>query len=86
MKDLPASTQFSNVLIFADDTKCFEHIKSSIGTERLQQDLDSISQWSKNNCLRFNAFKSTVLKFKLKSPDEDDKFYHNSANKETPKP
>ena len=55
MNDLPASTQFSNVLMFADDTKRFKYIKSSLDIELLQLDLDSISQWSTNNCLHFNA-------------------------------
>ena len=82
MNNLSASVQFSITLMFADDTKCFKHIKSSADTMLLEQDLNSIFHWSTNNCLCFNASKSVVLKFKLKSPpDEDDNSYHiNSLN------
>lgn len=45
INDLPTSTSFSTVLLFADDTKLFKHISCLLDTQSLQSDLDALSTW-----------------------------------------
>ena len=44
----------SAVLLYADDTKCINQIRSHLDCAKLQRDLDSISKWSKDWSLSFN--------------------------------
>ena len=45
----------------ADDTKLFCNLKSPEGTEKLQQDLDNLVEWSRQWQLGFNEAKCKVL-------------------------
>ena len=38
---------FSNTLLFADDIKCFKSNRSDLDSHNLQDDLDSLANWSK---------------------------------------
>ena len=58
MNDLPDSIHKSKALLFADDTKCFKHIKSLDDQQQLQQDLDNLASWSTTSLLSFNSSKS----------------------------
>jgi len=51
--DLPTVIT-SQLFDFADDTKCFRQITSTADINHLQEDLNSISNWSINNLLSFN--------------------------------
>ena len=47
MNDIPSVAAHSKVFLFADDTKCFKHIKIPSDTQLLQQDLMCLLNWSK---------------------------------------
>ena len=49
--------------IFADDTKCFQSIKSSNDVAKLQNDINAISSWSHTSNLLFNESKFVHLCF-----------------------
>ena len=51
--DLPLSTSFSTLLLLADDTKCFRPIRCYTDTCLLQQDLNTLTNWSNCTLLRF---------------------------------
>ena len=65
INDLPSSIT-SQVLIFADDTKCFRQITTTSDTQQLQSDLDSLLNWSLNNHLSFNISKFVFMSFHCK--------------------
>ena len=66
MNDLPDMIHWSRALLFADDTKCFRHIKSSDDEQSLQNDLNNLASWSATSHLSFNPSKSTHLSFNQK--------------------
>ena len=53
INDLPDSVSFSNIAMFADDTKCCHAIKNICDANQFQQDLDSLSVWDSDNELMF---------------------------------
>ncbi len=63
INDLPLCINFSNIHIFADDTKCSHQIKSTSVTIELQSDLDMLNDWSNKWNLSFNSQKCVLLKF-----------------------
>ena len=65
INDLPSSIT-SQVLIFADDTKCFRQITTTSDTQQFQSDLDSLLNWSLNNHLSFNISKFVFMSFHRK--------------------
>lgn len=67
INDLPDSVSFSNIAMFADDTKCFHAIKNIGDVNRFQQDLDSLSSWALNNELTFQPTKCENLRITRKS-------------------
>jgi len=62
VNDIPFNSMYSNVFLFADDTKCLQPIQS-IPTNMLylQEDLDLLSSWSHDWKLRFNEIKCLLL-------------------------
>ena len=70
INDLPTTVKHSNILSFADDTKCYKVIRNILDTTLLQSDLESVFKWSTENQLFFNINKCTVLPFKSKSPSD----------------
>ena len=71
INDLPNSIHSSNILISAEDTKCYKHIYNTTDINLLQQDLDSLFQWSIDNHLSINSVKCILLKFKSRSNHHD---------------
>ena len=67
VNDLPSLVQLSNVLLFADDTKCYKSFSSVSDSSLLQSDLDLLSDWCSDWNLRFNATKYNLLHFHMKS-------------------
>ena len=65
VNDLPDSVSFSNIAMFADDTKCFKSIKTTCDASRFQQDLDSLSVWASINELTFQINQPNVRIFGL---------------------
>ena len=60
--------QFSSAFSFADDTKCYKTIIQLLDSLQLQQDLDSLSEWSRNWNFFFNLNKFIHLSFNSKFP------------------
>ena len=67
MNDLPNFITDSEALLFADDTKCFRHIKKLPG-EQMLRDVDNLFSWSTSSNLHFNSSKSCHLSFNRKFP------------------
>ena len=61
INDLPDVLSSSQVLLFADDAKCFKTISSVCDSMCLQDDLNKLSQWSNTWSLPFNVQKCCVL-------------------------
>ena len=68
VNDLPDSILSSQVTLFADDTKCFKSVHSSLDSYSLQQDIHRLSVWSRHWTLNFNEQKCVVVSFSPKSP------------------
>ena len=60
MSDIPSVVAHSKVFLFADNTKCFKHIKVPRDTQLLQQDLIYLSNWSKTTLLWFHPSKKAL--------------------------
>lgn len=63
VNDLPSSV-VSTAKLFADDTKLYRQIISVSDCDNLQDDLNTLSAWSKLWLLKFNALKCIVLKIR----------------------
>ena len=63
INDLPLVLTSSKTFLYAEDTKCFQHIISPVDTTSLQADLDKLSQWSSLRFLSFNISKCHLLHF-----------------------
>ena len=50
--------------MFVDNTKCYSSISSSLDSDILQKDLDSIVPWSRKWNLSFNPAKSIVISYR----------------------
>jgi hypothetical protein len=75
INDIPTVTQYSKVLLYADDTKCYNCITSVTDCLNLQSDLDLLYDWSVKWKLKFNAAKCKVLTVsRSKAPTN---FYYN---------
>ena len=62
INDLPDSVLFSKPLLFADDTKCLISSTKDVSSHNMQQDLDSLYQWSISNYMNFNQSKCAALR------------------------
>ena len=49
INDLSNYAHSLNILIFADDTKCYKHITNTTNADLLQQDLEPLFEWSIHN-------------------------------------
>jgi len=63
-----SSISYSDAFLFADDTKCFRHIKSLPEEQLLQHDLNNLLTWSTSFNLRFNSSKSCHLSINQNYP------------------
>ena len=63
INDLPSAISLSDMFIFADDTKCFEAIKSEADIHNFQKDLSSLSCWSSTNHLSFSIPKFVFVRY-----------------------
>ena len=62
INDLPQVVE-SRVALYADDTNVFREIQSDEDREKLQQDIDELSIWSKKWQLPFNESKCKVMPY-----------------------
>ena len=57
INDLPSAISSSNLLLFADDAKCYKTIHNPLDRRLLQSDLDLLTDWSHANHLVFKTSK-----------------------------
>lgn len=69
INDIVTVIRHSRILLFADDTKIFLHIKKPEDCNKLQADIDEIYSWSKQNCLPFNISKCNVMTYSYKKAE-----------------
>ncbi len=60
VNDIPEIVN-SSIKLFADDTKAWRVLKTEEDRVKLQQDLDSLEEWSRKWLLKFNASKCKVM-------------------------
>jgi len=63
INDLPLAVSSSQLLLYADDTKCLKQINSLEDYSALQQDLHNLATWSDYWHLPFNESKCILLRF-----------------------
>lgn len=69
INDLVDIVKYSQCLLFADDLKIFKRIKTQLDAFHLQEDLDAMTTWCKNNKLELNIQKCRVMTFfRIRSP------------------
>ena len=68
VNDISDSALSSKVVLFADDTKCFKAVHSSLDSHSLQLDLHRLSLWSQRWKLYFNEQKCVSIRFCPGSP------------------
>ena len=68
VNDLHLSASSSSLLLFADDTKCFNMVLSPSDSLVLQQDLTSLFNWSNHWRLSFNELKCILIRFSASCP------------------
>ena len=66
INDITSTIQYSQLLKFADDTKCFKLITDHSDQTALQEDINALTTWSSASHLKFNLNKSVHLAFKSK--------------------
>ena len=67
INDLPSAISSSNLLLFADDAKCYKTIHNPLDRRLLQSDLDLLTDWSHANHLVFKTSKCNLVSFKSNS-------------------
>ena len=68
INDLPDFVKFSNIHLFADDTKCSHAIKAPEDVTQLQEDIDSLHCWSDQWSLLYNESKCVHMNFYSSTP------------------
>ena len=68
VNDLHLSASSSSLLLFADDTKCFNMVRSPFDSLVLQQDLTSLFNWSNHWKLSYNELKCILIHFSASCP------------------
>ena len=66
INDLPSYASNSNLLLFADDTKCLKSITNLADCHKLQDDIDKLSLWCNQWRMKFNTTKCVLLSFHSK--------------------
>jgi len=81
INDLPEVVH-SSVKLFADDTKLYRRIESETDCVRLQEDLDSLANWSEKWLLRFNPIKCKSMHLGRQNLNHE---YHMNSGENTVK-
>lgn len=79
VNDIPDNVQNSNVVMFADDSKCCKTVKSSLDAIALQEDLNVLGQWSVINEVYFHPKKCENLRITRKRLRFERKNYISSS-------
>ena len=79
VNDLPQASKHSDILLFADDTKCSTEIDCMDSCAHFQDDINALTDWGVRWRLLFNETKSAVLHFtKKKHPTHATYFINES--------
>ncbi len=65
INDIERRVMHSKVLLYADDLKIFQPIRSAEDSVHLQKDLDTLVQWSERSRLPFNMTKGEKISFTM---------------------
>ena len=68
VNDLPSQALYSDLFLFADDTKCLKSVSSPLDSSLLQIDLGQLAAWSIYWKLSFNELKCFLLSIQSKHP------------------
>ena len=63
INDIPSKIIFSNLYLFADDSKLQSPSTYNFSSNNLQQEIDSLVSWSRSNSLSLNSRKCVAIKF-----------------------
>ena len=63
INDIPSKIIFSNLYLFADDSKLQSPSTFNSSSNNLQKDIDSLVSWSHSNSLALNSRKCVAIKF-----------------------
>ena len=63
LNDSPLDNQNINMFLFADDMKCKKHMTMVKHCEELQEDLDSLGNWSKEWKINFKEIKCVHMSY-----------------------
>ena len=69
INDIPASINSSSAFLFADDAKLLKSLTSNLDSAFLQEDLDTVVEWSGDWRVKLNSLKSAQLHFSLKDSE-----------------
>ena len=83
INDLPDCLSFSRIAMFADDTKCYNIIRSQDDITHLQHDLQCISNWALHNELSFQPVKCENLRISRKRNSIDRSYFLNGVKLKT---
>lgn len=75
--DLPLFLKNVGILLFADDTKIFRSIGTSVDRINLQQAIDALAKWAENNKLEINGSKTVHVSFSGSSDFVSNEYYIN---------
>jgi hypothetical protein len=67
INDIHTCINYSNIALFADDTKLYTNVKSNEDCVNLQKDLDSMLEWGKKWKMKLNISKCKILTITLKN-------------------
>jgi hypothetical protein len=67
INDICDAVAHSKCLLFADDVKIYQAVKSTKDCELLQSDINSIQGWCIANCMKLNITKTKVISFSKKT-------------------
>ena len=67
---IPMHISFSDLFLFADDSKLQHTVSDESDIHHMQQDIDSLVSWSKSNSLYLNSRKCAAVRFSLSSTGE----------------
>jgi hypothetical protein len=75
INDIVDNINASQIRLFADDTLIYKPVNSIADCTLFHKDLNKLYQWSQTNLMRFNACKSNIIVFSLKSCPSFDPSY-----------
>jgi hypothetical protein len=67
ISDLSAKINHSKFLLFADDLKIYQKIKSSEDCKALQVDIDAVQQWCSENGMELSIQETKIISFTRKT-------------------